>query len=314
MLGRLFSSIQGKLICLHLVLIIGVLALVAYLATVDAAHRQSILIAGLAAATLQLGTLLITLRVVQPLRARATAANQELEEQRELVAQAARLAAMGEMAAGIAHEINNPLTTIKNLLHTLRGQLSSAETGRKDLQIIEEEIDKITNLVRNFMRYARPPKARIAETDLRELFEKHLELLEPQIHQKELKVARDFEADAPLALADPEQIGQVMLNLLLNAIQASPQGAAILVFIRAGAVSGRRRVEFGVGDSGAGIAAADREQIFRPFFTTKAQGTGLGLAISQRIVEEHGGEITTEARGEGATFVVTLNVGQEARG
>jgi len=237
------------------------------------------------------------------------AANQELERQRAMVAQSARLAAMGEMAAGIAHEINNPLTTMKNLVHSLSGGPPlGGEVGRKDLAIIEEEIDKINRLVVNFLRYARPPKAKKAALDPAALVDKTLELLEPQIRQRRLRIDRQVEDRPPRLVGDREQLGQVYLNLLLNAVQASPEEGAIELFVRTVFANGRCRVELGVTDHGSGIEPGDRARVFKPFFTTKAKGSGLGLAISQRIVQDHGGEISfSSAPGAQTTFVISLD-------
>jgi signal transduction histidine kinase len=243
-------------------------------------------------------------------------ANRELEQQRALVIRSERLAAMGEMAAGIAHEINNPLTTMKNLVHTLRVGSSEGDARTKDMVIIEEEIDKINKLVLNFLRYARPLRARVAPVDLNELVRKTMVLLEPQLKQKQIEAELDLEHKIPAVAGDAEQLAQVCLNLLLNAIQASPEEGRIRVFSRGlhgnGGGGSGQRVQLGVQDQGPGISAADRERVFQPFFTTKARGSGLGLAISHRIVEEHGGELAfSSAAGRGTTFVVTLDADQE---
>jgi len=240
--------------------------------------------------------------------------NRELEQHRALVSHSARLAAMGEMSAGIAHEINNPLTTMKNLVHSMRvGPLTG--DNQQDLAIIEEEIDKITKLVLNFLRYARPPKAKKAILEPNKLVTKTLDLLEPQINQKRITIRRSLSREVTPIFGDQEQLGQVYLNLVLNAIQAAPEDSEIEVFTRTvfgdgGSAPGR--VELGVTDHGAGIRPGDRDRIFQPFFTTKAKGSGLGLAISQRIVEEHNGEVQfTSEPGVATTFLISLDVRKE---
>ncbi len=239
-------------------------------------------------------------------------ANLDLEEQRGIAAHSARLATFGEMAAGIAHEINNPLTTMKNLIHSLQAGLPPDDIRQKDIGIVAEEIGKLTKLVRNFLTFARPTKGDVTAIDLNAIGAKALALVEPQARQKGLRVRERFDEPCPAIMADREQLEQVALNLLLNAIQASPEGGDLEIFSRTtiGPNSGApKQVELGVTDHGPGVAAADRASIFRPFFTTKSRGSGLGLAISQRIVEEHGGEIhLTSKPGDGATFVVSLPV------
>jgi two-component system sensor histidine kinase HydH len=222
---------------------------------------------------------------------------------------------MGEMAAGIAHEINNPLTTMKNLVHTMRGAHPADDVGDQDLSIIAEEIEKINRLVVNFLRYARPPKAKKKSLAPREVVEKTLDLLEPQIKQKRINIKRNLGQDAQRIFVDQEQLGQVYLNLLLNAIQASPEGAEIEVFVRsvfADSSDVPTRVELGVTDHGCGIRMEDRSRVFLPFFTTKSQGSGLGLAISQRIIEDHGGELSFTSRpDEETTFLISLSLQEE---
>ncbi|MFC1706111.1 ATP-binding protein [Planctomycetota bacterium] len=238
-------------------------------------------------------------------------ANRELERQRALVARSATLAAMGEMAAGIAHEINNPLTTMKNIVYSLRGGMSEADIRQRDMAIVAEEVDRITKLVRRLLRFAQPSKPNPTWLDLRVLLQRTLDLAAPQARQKEIAVNFDAEDNLPEIHGDGEQLGQVFLNLLLNAIQASPRASQIRVFARtvfSEGADGQRKVEVGVRDEGPGIPSGDRQRIFAPFFSTKSNGTGLGLSISQRIAEEHGGEVSFYCGSEkGTTFVVSLS-------
>ncbi|MBI4701804.1 MAG: HAMP domain-containing protein [Deltaproteobacteria bacterium] len=244
------------------------------------------------------------------------AANRELEQERAIVARTARFAVMGETAAGIAHEINNPLTTMKNLVHSL-GAAAGDDGGivGHDLGVLGEEIEKINRLVKNFLKYARPPKANIRPVHVPGLVEQTIRLLEPQARQKQLAVAAAVDVDLPDVLADQEQLGQVLVNLMLNAIQASPPGGEVRLTARAVFAEQERspsRVEIAVADQGPGIDPGARDKVFSPFFTTKAEGSGLGLAISHRIVEEHGGTLTFSSVPEaGTTFVLGLSRLQE---
>jgi len=217
---------------------------------------------------------------------------------------------MGEMAAGIAHEINNPLTTMRNLVHSLRSSVPKDDVRHKDVGIVAQEIDKINRLVQSFLRYAQPPKAHAELVQPAEIVAQTIALLEPQARQKRLTIFQSLAEDVPAVRADREQLGQVLVNLLLNAIQSSPVGAEIRLFTRARFAAGAgtaSKIEIGVNDRGSGIAPEHRDKVFSPFFTTKADGCGLGLAISQRIVEEHGGELGfTSSADDGTTFVVSL--------
>jgi signal transduction histidine kinase len=236
--------------------------------------------------------------------------NRELEQQRAIVAQTARFAAMGEMAAGIAHEINNPLTTMRNLIHTLRSADPNDAGRQRDLEVVDHEIQRINSLVANFLKCARPPQTNIRPVRVQRLVDHTLKLLAPQAHGKRIKVVPEVERDLPPVPADEEQLVQVLVNLLLNAIQASPAAAEVRVAARAVYRHGEAtpaRVEIAVTDHGPGIAAEAREKVFSPFYTTKADGSGLGLAISQRIVEAHGGTLTFSSVPDGeTTFVVSL--------
>ena len=238
-------------------------------------------------------------------------ANRELEQQRALVERSARFAAMGEMAAGLAHEINNPLTTMKNLVHSLRPTVPDEDIRGRDLAVVAEEIEKLNRLVVNFLKYARPPEPDIRPVDVADIVQSTIKLLEPQANQKQLTIVSSVDAELPQALADREQLGQVLVNLMINAIQASPEGAEVMVSaIGEGAEQdgAPTAVQIAVGDQGPGVSEESRAKVFNPFFTTKADGSGLGLAISQRIVEEHGGTLTlSSVFGRGATFVVTLS-------
>lgn len=242
-------------------------------------------------------------------------ANQELEQQRAIVARSARFAAMGEMAAGIAHEINNPLTTMKNLVHSLRANVPEEDIRGRDLAVVAEEIEKLNRLVVNFLKYARPPKANMRPVDVADLVSHTIELLEPQANQKRLTVVSSVDADLPLVLADREQLTQVLVNLVLNAIQASPEGGEVRLSASApaaGDASNPSTVALAVSDQGPGVSEQSCERVFNPFFTTKADGSGLGLAISQRIVEDHGGTLTlSSVFGQGATFRITLQCLQD---
>jgi signal transduction histidine kinase/putative methionine-R-sulfoxide reductase with GAF domain len=217
-----------------------------------------------------------------------------------------KLAALGQLAAGIAHEIRNPLTSINILIHSLTEHLPSGNSDREDLKVIEEEINRINEIVDQFLRFARPAPPLLEKAEIVPIFEETLQLLRPQIEKAKILVKKEFEA-LPLITVDKEQIKQVILNLLMNAIQAMPRGGEL-------SMSGRFSkdgcwVELTVQDSGVGIPLEDLEKFFDPFFSTKEGGIGLGLSIAHRIIDQHHGKIEVEsAPGKGTLFTISLPV------
>jgi signal transduction histidine kinase len=214
-----------------------------------------------------------------------------------------KLAALGQLAAGIAHEIRNPLTSINILIHSLTENLPSENSHREDLKVIEEEIHRINEIVDQFLRFARPAPPLLEKTDVRPIFEETLQLLRPQIERQKISVQKDFEPLPPVTI-DKEQIKQVILNLLLNAIQAMPEGGQLEL---KGRVSGEDWIQFLIQDSGVGIPLKDLDKLFDPFFSTKDGGIGLGLSIAHRIIDQHNGKIEVESKpGKGTLFTLSL--------
>lgn len=219
-----------------------------------------------------------------------------------------RLAAVGAMAAGLAHEIRNPLGAIKGAAEYL--DPSEGPPDPELLQVIIEEVNRLNKVVSQFLDYARPFRARFGWVDLNDLVRRTARLLgarrEEPIPEMELALADDV----PPIEADGEQMKQVVLNLVLNAVDASREVAAP-IRVETRLLRGRQTVELRVIDHGVGIPKADLEQVFIPFFTTKQQGTGLGLAVCHRIVANHGGTIHPESEvGEGTSFVIQLPIRQ----
>lgn len=220
-----------------------------------------------------------------------------------------KLAALGQLAAGIAHEIRNPLTSINILIHSLRERLPSENSRQEDLKVIEEEIHRMNEIVDQFLRFAKPSSPFLEKTDVLSIFEETLQLLRPQIEKQRIVVEKEFQA-LPMIQMDPEQMKQAMLNLLLNAIQAMPQGGQLTL-------SGRNSKEgqwihLSIEDSGMGISPEDIDKLFDPFFSTKEGGVGLGLSITHRIIDQHHGKIEVESIPEkGTIFTVWLPIHYE---
>jgi signal transduction histidine kinase len=234
-----------------------------------------------------------------------------------------RLAALGQMAAGLAHEIRNPLGAIKGAAQFLQptaggsdGSVDAAGT-KEFLNIIVEEVNRLNKIVSQFLDYARPYRGDQEPLDVNDVVRKTLQLLAKEIAGKGIEVVPSFVDGLPPVRADAEQLVQVFLNLSLNALQAMPDGGRLFVSTairratRRGVAAAFLEVRFR--DTGVGIPPGDLRNLFIPFFTTKEKGTGLGLPISQRIIENHGGTIEVRSQsGMGATFTVLLPVESDA--
>jgi len=249
------------------------------------------------------------------LEAQVTARTRELEAQREALFQAEKVAAMGQLLAGVSHELNNPLSTIVGYTQLLLRRVG-ADPMAEQLAKIASSAERCTRIVTNFLALARqyPPARQL--TQLNQLVDDAVELLSYSLRIDGVDVVRRFAPDLPLLWADPHQLQQVIVNLLTNAHQALrsvPTRRRLTLTTRYERASDRIRLE--IADSGAGVPADIRTRIFDPFFTTKApgQGTGLGLSLCRGIVDAHEGGLRLEATpGGGATFVVELPAGAPA--
>lgn len=221
-----------------------------------------------------------------------------------------RLAALGEMATGLAHEIRNPLGAIKGAAQYLQVE-PSIEERKEFLSIIIEEVDRLNHVVSQFLDYARPFKKNITLCEINKILEKTYALIKAEGIPEQIKVILDFEENLPLIHADAEQLRQVFLNLFLNAIQAMPEGGSLVVSTTLENDPDKTGTYLSIKfiDTGVGIPADHIDKLFNPFFTTKKEGTGLGLAICHRIIEGHGGAIEVSSQiGKGSQFVVKLPV------
>jgi signal transduction histidine kinase len=231
---------------------------------------------------------------------------EELSAMHQQLWHAAKLATIGELTASIAHELNNPLQTVSLRVELLSTRFSGDPIAFEALSVVEKELDRMTNLVKNLLQLSRREEQRISTVNVAEELEKTIELLHYHLKKCGIEVREDFEAGIPMISADPEQLRQVFLNLLTNASDAMPSGGTLLLRVRGGQ---NLLIEFV--DTGTGIAAADLPRVMETFFTTKppGKGTGLGLPICRRIVEAHGGTISIESEpGKGTTVRIVLPV------
>ena len=231
--------------------------------------------------------------------------------------QAEKLAVIGQLMAGVAHEVGTPLNVISGNAEYLMMDLREDDPRSEELKLIIAEAERIAGLIRQLLDFSRPRKPRLDQVDLNRLLREVFKLTEHQVSRGRIELEADFQPDLPSIQGDPHQLQQVFLNLFVNACQAMPGGGELTVSTRVSPEvhlvprNGRSSVEVCFADTGCGIPEEHCSSIFEPFFSTKdaGKGTGLGLAICQGIVEDHGGVIEVESavRG-GSTFIVRLPV------
>ena len=256
------------------------------------------------------------LRVANEARERVLAelqqTTEELRATTQQLWQAARLAGVGELAASIAHELNNPLGTVALRIEGVLAKTPTDDPRRRPLEVVEQEIDRMARLVGNLLQFSRAGVERVSTVDVGEEARRTLELVEHHLRKHRVRPELDFAPGVPLIYADRQQLRQVLLNLFTNSVDAMPEGGRLALRVRPGELAvGRPAVVFEVEDSGTGIPQELLSRVTEPFFTTKPEGkgTGLGLAICRRIVRQHHGTIEIESRPrEGTTVRVTLPV------
>jgi PAS domain S-box-containing protein len=234
----------------------------------------------------------------------------ELASMTQQLWQASKLATMGELAASVAHELNNPLATISLHTEVLVGQLAADDPKHRSLLVIEQEVERMASLVSNLLLCSRHSHQQISTINIREELQNSLEFINYHLRSHGINVATDFADDLPSLQADRQQLWQVFLNLLTNAGDAMPEGGTLTVRVRRGVLENATPalvIEFS--DTGIGIQPEDLPKLWEPFFTTKpaGKGTGLGLGICRRTVEEHRGTIDIGSLpGKGTTVQIIL--------
>jgi len=224
--------------------------------------------------------------------------------------QAEHLATMGELAAGVAHEIRNPLAGIAGAIEIITKDFPKDHPDREVMEDLRQEVRRIEKVLNDMLAYARPKPPQFGRADLKEIFARTLHLARQQTGARHVEFSVQVPPDLPAFRMDSEQLHQVLLNLVLNGVQAIEGEGKLTIAAKVNATGGPGQadlVEISVSDTGAGIPPESLERIFRPFFTTKRGGTGLGLSLCRRIIRQHGGALTVESKlGKGSRFIIRL--------
>lgn len=242
----------------------------------------------------------------------------QLDLANQQLLQAAKLAGVGELASGMAHEINNPVGIILGRTdYILATQPELSLEAKEDLQVVRNQAERVASTVRTLLTFARPSPLTIQRVDLPQLLEQVIDLEAPRCNKAAVVIERSPFCRIPAIQADPDRLQQVFVNIMNNAIDAMPRGGRLGITVING---GGGQVTVNISDTGEGISEENQARIFDPFFTTKpaGKGTGLGLAVSYGIIRDHGGEIRVKSSpGRGSTFSVILpaeNNGHERNG
>jgi len=247
-------------------------------------------------------------RAVAELRAK----NEEIRAMTQQLWHAAKLASVGELAASIAHELNNPLATVCLRVESTLQRTPADDPRRRALEIVQQETKWMGDLVANLLQFSRRGEDKISTVDIREELSRAVELIQHHLRKQQVTVVQELAPETPTIFADRQKLRQVFLNLLTNAGDAMPQGGTLTLHSAPASLeNGLPAVLIEFVDTGMGIPAEYLEKVMEPFFTTKGEGkgTGLGLAICRRIVQEHQGTIQVESEfGKGATVRLVLPV------
>jgi len=232
----------------------------------------------------------------------------ELQKSRESLLLAEKLALVGKLAAGMAHSIRNPFTSVKMRLFSLNRSLEFTDTQKEDFEVISEEIRHIDTIIQNFLEFSRPPKLKIQSVSPSIVVDQAIALLKHRLKSYDVKVTIERERNLPEIDVDPEQLKEVFVNLVINACEAMEKGGSIVIREQDSMSPPQDRLAvIELSDNGPGIPESIRDQVLQPFFTTKEEGTGLGLSIADRIIEEHHGRMDIESnQSGGTTFIISL--------
>ena len=249
-------------------------------------------------------------QVLQQTTQQLSAVYREFQDNFEGMKRAERLYALGQLSAGLAHEVRNPLASIEGAAAILQKEHGTEERRHEFLEIIQKECRRLNRLLTNFLDFAKPRLPQYQAVEVGQVLDSVINLAAHAIGRKAICLRKDLPPNPPILECDPEQLKQVLLNLTINAIQAMPDGGEIVL----AAEQQAEKVLIQVRDQGSGISPANLDKTFDPFFTTKENGTGLGLPVAHQIVSQHGGVLSVENNvDKGTTFSVLLPV-QHGRG
>ncbi len=240
-------------------------------------------------------------------------AQTELTRSQEHLLQSGKWAMVGKLAAGVAHSIRNPLTSVNMRLFSLKRSLAMSSSQQEDFEVISEEIRHIDTIVRSFLEFSRPPKLKMQRISPSAVVDMALVLLRYRLESYGVEVKLIREERLPEIWADPDQLKEVLANLMLNACEVMVNGGVITIREEEkGEPPLGPAVVIRVSDNGPGIPESVRDKVFQPFFSSKEEGTGLGLSIATRIIADHGGRLELESKqNEGAAFIITLPLGKD---
>lgn len=231
--------------------------------------------------------------------------NAELKETSEGLQRSERLAALGQLSAGIAHEIRNPLGAIKGAVEIISAELPTGHPKEEFVSIARQEVGRINKLIEEFLRFARPPEPKVSVVNVSELISSAVQLVESYSRRQNIQIYAACADRTSTIYVDENQMRQVLLNLLLNAVESMPNGGRLRITSREDVLTQTMTVE--ISDTGNGAECGDLDHIFDPFYTTKPHGTGLGLSIAHQLVRNHGGSLTARRnKGAGLTFTLLL--------
>jgi signal transduction histidine kinase len=241
--------------------------------------------------------------------------NEALFESQRQLGQSEKLAALGQVAGTMAHQIGTPLNSISGYIQLILQDDHLQSTDRDRLKIIESQLDRLAESVKNLLSFTQQPKPQLRALDVNGVLEDLIHLSEPWLHSRNVRVLPSLSSNVPLVSGDPTHLQTLFLNLISNALDAMPNGGLLMIRtreIQPQPSSGNERwLEISITDTGIGITEESKKRIFDPFYTTKkmGEGTGLGLAICENIIKEHSGRLDVESEvGKGSTFFVYLPI------
>lgn len=235
----------------------------------------------------------------------------ELKLSRDKLVQSEKLAAIGKLSAGIAHEIRNPLTSMKMIIQLLRKKFQQDESAKESLQIILNEIDRLELIISGFLDFARPLELSLKPTNIANVIAEVTSLMQANLKHRKIKLIEKIDENIPEIMLDNNRMKQVLMNIILNSMQAMPEGGTITIQCHYNQYEQRIYIE--ISDTGIGMSQNVLDHAFEPFFSAKSNGTGMGLANVKKIIDLHNGDIKIEsAEGKGTRVIISLNASLNA--